>query len=162
LATVWRKDHPADGPEDRTMFERCLLPYDTPNLLAGYNSNFQIFQTANTVVILQEGIHHARVIPLDGGPHVGGGLRQLRGDSRGHWEGETLVIDSTNFSPLSNLKGAGQNLHLVERMTRIAPDTLEWVITADDRTTWTKPWTARLLLKTSQEKLFEYACHEGN
>jgi hypothetical protein len=157
-----RKDHPADGPEDRNLFERCLMPGDMPNLLAGYNANFQIYQTVEHVVIHREMIHDFRVIPFAGRPHLSKNLRQLLGDSRGHWEGDTLVVETTNFSSLSNLRGSSSNLRLVERLTRIAPDTLQYEFTATDPATWTKPWTARLLLKLSKDKMYEYACHEGN
>jgi hypothetical protein len=157
-----RKSSPADGPEDRNLFERCLNSPDWPNLLAGYNSNYQILQVPGYVVIFQELIHDARIIPLDGRPHLGKNVRMLLGDSRGRWEGETLVVDTTNFSDTSNLRGASANLHLVERFTRIAGDTLQYEFTATDPTTWTRPWTARMLLKASPSRLFEYACHEGN
>jgi hypothetical protein len=157
-----RKDHPADGPEDRNLFERCISTSDTPNLLAGYNSNFQIFQVPGYVVIQQELIHHARIIPIDGRPHLDKGIKLLLGDSRGRWEGDTLVVDTTNFSARSRLRGASENLHLVERYTRISADTVQYEFTATDPTTWTRPWTARLLLKSSPDKLYEYACHEGN
>jgi hypothetical protein len=157
-----RKTHPADGAEDRNRFERCIGTGDHPNLLAGYNSNFQIIQGADYVVILSELIHDARIVPMDGRPHVSKNVRLQLGDSRGHWEGDTLVVDTTNFSSSSNLRGASENLHLVERITRTAADTIEYQFTATDPTTWTSPWTARLLWKASRDRLFEYACHEGN
>ncbi|HEY7172946.1 MAG TPA: hypothetical protein VH417_18970 [Vicinamibacterales bacterium] len=157
-----RKDHPADGPEDRNLFERCLMPGDFPNLLAGYNANFQILQNTAYVAIQREMMHDVRIIPTDARPHVNARVRQLLGDSRGRWDGETLVVDTTNFSTLSNLRGASNGLHLVERFTRIAPDTLQYEFTASDPTTWTAPWTARLLLKLTRDSIYEYACHEGN
>src|SRR5262249_17498764 len=120
--TARRRDHPADGPEDRNLFERCLMPGDFPNLLAGYNANFQIYQSANYVAIQREMIHDVRIIPTDSRPHVEKSVSQLLGDSRGRWEGDTLVVDTTNFSKLSNLRGASTGLHLVERFTRISPD----------------------------------------
>jgi hypothetical protein len=161
-AAARRKEHPADGPEDRNLFERCLIPGETPNLLAGYNANFQIYQSADHVAMQREMIHDVRVIPLDGRPHIGRNVKQLLGDPRGRWEGDTLVVETTNFSTLSNLRGSSSGLHLIERFTRIAPDTLQYDFTASDPTTWTKPWTARLLLKMSKDKMYEYACHEGN
>jgi hypothetical protein len=161
-AVARRRDHPADGPEDRNLFERCLMPGDFPNLLAGYNANFQILQNAAYVAIQREMMHDIRIIPTDSRPHVNSNVRQLLGDSRGRWEGETLVVDTTNFSTLSNLRGASSGLHLVERFTRIAPDTLQYEFTANDPTTWTGPWTARLLLKLTKDSIYEYACHEGN
>jgi len=100
------------------------MPGDMPNLLAGYNANFQVYQSADDVVILREMIHDVRVIPLDGRPHLNQNVRQLLGDARGRWEGDTLVVETTNFSSLSNLRGASSNLRLVDRFTRIAPDTL--------------------------------------
>jgi hypothetical protein len=157
-----RKNHPADSAEDRNRFERCIGTGDHPNLLAGYNSNFQIIQGADHVVILSELIHDARIVPMDGRPHLNKNVRLQLGDPRGHWEGETLVVETTNFSPSSNLRGASENLHLVERFTRTAADTVEYQFTATDPTTWTRPWTARLLLKASKDRLYEYACHEGN
>jgi hypothetical protein len=161
-AVARRRDHPADGPEDRNLFERCLMPGDFPNLLAGYNANFEILQNAAYVAIQREMMHDVRIIPTDNRPHVNANVRQLLGDSRGRWEGETLVVDTTNFSTLSNLRGSSSGLHLVERFTRIAPDTLQYEFTASDPATWTGPWTARLLLKLTKDSIYEYACHEGN
>lgn len=157
-----RKERPADDPEDRGLFERCLSHPEMPNLLAGYNSNLQILQVPGYVVIQQELIHEARIIPLDGRPHLSKEIKLLLGDSRGRWDGDTLIVDTTNFSARNNLRGASENLHLVERFTRISDDTVQYEFTATDPTTWTKPWTARLLLKSSRDKLYEYACHEGN
>jgi hypothetical protein len=161
-AAARRRDHPADGPEDRNLFERCLMPGDFPNLLAGYNANFQILQNAGYVAIQREMMHDVRIIPTDARPHLHKSVGQLLGDSRGRWEGETLVVDTTNFSRLSNLRGSSSGLHLVERFTRVAPDTLQYEFTATDPTTWTSPWTARLLLKLTKDDIYEYACHEGN
>jgi hypothetical protein len=157
-----RETHPADNPEDRNLFERCIMPGEFPNLLAGYNANFEMLQTANAVAILREMIHDVRVIPTDGRPHLDQRVGQLLGDSRGRWEGETLVVDTTNLSTLSNLRGSSTGLHLVERFTRTAPDTLQYEFTATDPTTWTQPWTARLLLKLTTDRIYEYACHEAN
>lgn len=157
-----RKAHPADNPEDRNLFERCLMPGDFPNLLAGYNANFEILQTADHVAILREMIHDVRAVPTDGRPHLDKRLGQLLGDSRGRWDADTLVVETTNFSTLSNLRGSSTGLHLVERFTRIAPDTLQYEFTATDPTTWTQPWTARLLLKLTTDHIYEYACHEAN
>jgi len=156
------REHPPDGPEDRNLFERCLMPGDFPNLLAGYNANFQIYQSVDLVAIQREMIHDVRMIPLDGRSHVSRRIGQLLGDSRGRWEGDTLVVDTTNFSTLSNLRGSSTGLLLVERFSRVAPDTLEYEFTASDPSTWTKPWTARLLLKLTTDSMHEYACHEGN
>ena len=161
-AAAHQRDHPADGPEDRNLFERCLMPGDFPNLLAGYNANFEILQSKDHVAVLREMIHDIRAIPTDGRPHLDTRVRQLLCDSRGRWEGDTLVVDTTNFSTLSNLRGSSTGLHLVERFTRISPDTLQYEFTATDPATWTEPWTARLLLKLTTDHIYEYACHEAN
>ena len=153
--------HPSDGPEDRTLGDRCLH-FGAPRMGAGYNSYFQILQTPDHVAILQEMGHEARLIPLDGRPHVDAGIRLWNGNARARWEGETLVIETANFSPQARYQQASRNLRMVERYTRIAPDTIRHEITLDDPTTWTRPWTVMILLKQTQDPLFEYACHEGN
>jgi len=106
--------------------------------------------------------HEARIIPLDGSPHLGATLRPWNGDSRGRWEGNTLVIETTNFSEKSYFMGATENLKVVERFTRVAPDTINYQITLTDPTTWTRPWTAMMPLRQRNETLYEFACHEGN
>ena len=151
----------SDGPEDRTLSDRCLH-FGAPRLGAGYNSYFQILQTPGYVTILQEMGHEARVIPLDGRPHLGTDLRLWNGNGRASWEGDTLVIETTNFSKKSRWQGASENLTMVERYTRIGPYTVQQEVTFNDPTTWTQPWTVRILLKKTEEPLFEYACHEGN
>jgi len=151
----------ADSWEDRGLGERCIT-FGAPRLGAGYNSYIQLFQSRDYVVILQETIHDARIIPIDGRPHAPANLRQWLGNSRGHWEGDTLVIDTTNYSPKSNLMGASEKLHVVERLTRVSETTLKHEVTFDDPSTWTKPWTLMIPLKQVNEKMFEYACHEGN
>ena len=125
-----------------------------------YNNNFQLFQNAGYVVILNEMVHDARLVPLDGRPH--GNIRQWLGDARGRWEGDTLVVDTRNFSRGTSLAGSSANMHLVERFTRVDADTLLYEFTVEDPSTWTKSWTAQLSMKKSQEPMFEYACHEGN
>ena len=152
---------PADGPEDRSLSERCIS-FGVPRLGAGYNSYYQILQTPGYVVIFMETIHDARVIPLDGRPHISQDIRQWHGDPRGHWEGDTLVVDTTNYSPKSYLRGSAENLHAVERFTRVGPHTISYEITVDDPTTWTNAWTAMILLKKTEDSIFEFACHEGN
>jgi hypothetical protein len=107
-------------------------------------------------------IHDTRVVPLDGRPHLPAGIRQWMGDPRGRWEGETLVVDSTNFTDKTNFRGADQNLHLIERFTRTGPDTIQYRFTVEDPTAFTKPWTGELILTKISGPLFEYACHEGN
>jgi hypothetical protein len=123
---------------------------------------YQIVQTPSYVVLFLEAVHEARIISLDGRPHLSASVRQWQGDSRGHWEGQTLVVDTTNFSASNNFMGSSDHLHLVERFTRVAPDRIDYEITIDDLTTWTAPWTAVIRLKRSADRLFEYACHEGN
>jgi len=127
-----------------------------------YNNNFQILETHDQVVILNEMIHDARVIPLDGRPHVAGTIREWRGDSRGHWDGNTLVVDTTNFSDEYSFRGSDRNLHLTERFTRTSPDTLLYEFTVDDPTAFSKPWTAQIAVTRTKGPIFEYACHEGN
>ena len=158
----YRKQHPADSWEDRSLGERCLS-FGVPRLGAGYNSYYQIFQSADHVVILMEMAHDARVIPIDGTPPLDDDIRLWHGDSRGHWEGETLVIETANFSSKSNFRRApSKNLRLTERLTRVGPTTLDYEVTIDDPTTWTAPWTASIPLAGTEDPIFEYACHEGN
>ena len=153
--------HPSDGPEFRPMNDRCLN-FASPRVLGGYNSYFLIVQTPDHVAILQEQGHIARVIPLDGRPQIDDGIRLWTGSARGRWEGETLVIETANYSPQSRFLRSSEHLRLVERWTRVAPDTIQQDITMYDPTTWTRPWTIRLFLKQTQDPLFEFACHEGN
>ena len=130
----------------------------------------QLFQNADHVVVLNEMVHDARVVPLDGRPHLPEDIRQWMGDSRGHWEGDTLVVDTTNFtaetssfSPSAMVAlGSGEHLHLTERFTRVGPDTLLYEFTVRDPRTFTRPFTAALPMKKLDAPIFEYACHEGN
>lgn len=162
-----RKLRPADGPENFSLSLRCIT-FGLPNTFAGYNSYYQFFQTPDYVVIVTELIHDARIIPLDGRPHGGPNLRQWLGDSRGHWEGDTLVVDTVNFvdqsaNGTSALRVSGsKNLHLIERFTRVGPNTIDYEFTIDDPTMYTKKWTAMIPLRRSPDKLYEFACHEGN
>ena len=156
-----RDEHPADTYTDRPLQERCVS-YGVPRLGAGYNSYAQLFQSADHVVFLNEMIHDARVIPIDGQPHLPDRVRQLHGDSRGHWEGDALVIETTNYSLQARFLGASDNLHIVERLTRVGPKTLNYEVTITDPTTWTRPWTVIIPLMGSDDAIFEYACHEGN
>jgi hypothetical protein len=149
------------NPEEVNLGERCIT-YGVPWLVAGYNSYIQIFQTPNYVAILQEMIHDVRIVPLDGRPHVNGSLRLWNGDSRGRFEGNSLIVTTTNYSPKTRLQGSSENLRLVERFTRVSPDTLEYRLTFEDPTVWTTPWTMMIPLKRSEEPIHEYACHEGN
>jgi hypothetical protein len=132
-----------------------------PPLLPGvYNNNVQFVQTRDHVAIVSEMIHDARIVPIDGRPH--GAIRRWMGDSRGHWEGRTLVVDTINFTDKTEFRGASDHLHLVERFTRVAADTIDYRFTADDPTTWTREWTADFPLKKTDQAMYEYACHEGN
>ncbi len=149
------------GPEDRSLSERCIT-YGSPQLVAGYQSYYQVVQSSNSVVILTEMIHDARVIPMDGRPHLQPNIQNWMGDPRGHWEGDTLVIDSTNFKPGAFRNISTEKLHVVERFTRTSQDTLQWELTIDDPGVWTKPWTAMIPLRSSKKAVFEYACQEGN
>ena len=147
--------------DDRSLGERCLS-FGAPRLGAGYNSYYQLFQTPEHVVILVEMGYDARIIPLDGRPHVDDDVRQWLGDSRGYWDGETLVVETRNYSPLANFMGAAEHLQVTERFTRVSEDVLRYEVTASDPTTWTRPWTAIIPLRRSPDALYEYACHEGN
>ena len=165
LAAIDARQRLPAGPEDLSSGLRCItwgVPRLGGNFGAGPYSYYQIFQSRGYVVLTMEVIHDARIIPLDGRPHLPQSIHQWNGDSRGRWEGKTLVVDTTNFSPKSNFMGAGENLHLVERFTRISPEEIRYEITLSDPTTWTKPWTAVVPLKRTQEAIYEFACHEGN
>ena len=151
----------AEGPEDRSLGERCIS-FGVPRVNAGYNSYIQLFQSADSVAIQMETIHDARLVPLDGKPHVANNVRLWHGDSRGRWEGDTLVIDTTNYSSKGAVMGATDKLHVIERFTRVSPKTLHYEITFDDPDTWTKPWTLMIPLKYTTDAIYEYACHEGN
>ena len=152
---------PAAWTNDRGLSER-FITFGLPNLLAGYNSYYQIFQTADHIVIVQELIHTTRIIPLDGSNHVNHSIKQWHGDSRGRWEGDTLIVETIHFSPQSDFRGAHENLLLTERFTRIGPEQLQYEFTVDDPTTWTEPWTAVVPWTRTDDPIFEYACHEGN
>jgi len=154
----------AEGPEDRPLSERCIVrPNSGPPMTpTGYNNNFQLIQAPGYVVIFNEQIHDARIVPLNGQPHLPQNVRQWMGDSRGHWEGDTLVVDTTNFNGKANFRGSGENMHLVERFTRTDPGTLLYEFTVDDPQSFTQRWTGQIPMKRTQEPMYEYACHEGN
>jgi len=153
---------PTEGPEDRPLGERCITGFNSgpPMVPAAYNMNVQIFQTADHVVLLNEMVHNARIIPLDGSGHGSVALRT--GDSRGYWEGETLVVETTNFLGETSFRNSSKNLHLMERFTRMGAEGLLYTFTVSDPTTWTSPWTVELPMRQSDLPMFEYACHEGN
>ena len=153
--------HATDGPENRNLWERCLTR-GLPMLPGPYNNDFEIVQGPGYVAILHEMIHDVRVIPLDGRPHLPPSITQWFGDPRGHWEGDTLVVDTTNFSPETNFRGASDRLHLIERFTRVAPDEIRYEFTVDDPTTFTRVWKAEIPMYPAEGRIFEYACHEGN
>ena len=160
-ARAYRRDHPADTYTDRDSTDRCIT-WGVPRIGAGYNSYFQFVQTPDNLAILKELIHDVRIIPIDGQPHLDDRVRQWMGDPRAHWDGDTLVVETTNFSEKSDFRGSAENFHLVERFTRVAPDTLNWELTFTDPTHWTRPWTVLIALKKSDDPVFEFACHEGN
>jgi hypothetical protein len=159
-----RRLHPADDPEDLTLGDRCLVRGSSgpPMLPAGYNNNYQILQTKDYVVILVEMIHDARIIPLDGRGHLPGSVRQWMGDSRGRWEGGTLVVETTNFTDKTNFRGASEHLRVIERFTRTDENTLLYQFTIDDPHSYTRIWSGEIPMKRADGPLFEYACHEGN
>jgi hypothetical protein len=158
-----RRLHPADGPEDRSLGERCLVFNAGPPMLSGpYNNYVQIFQTRDHVVIFNEMIHDTRIVPLDGRPHLPPALRSWQGDSRGRWDGDTLVVETTNFTDKTNVRGSGERLRLVERFTRADANTLHYEFTIDDPGSFVKPWTAILPMAKTDDLIYEYACHEGN
>jgi hypothetical protein len=169
-----RRRERAERVEDRSLGERCISwgNEGPPMLGSTYNANLQIVQTRDSVAISHEIIHGTRIIPLDGRPHLPDAVRQLGGDSRGHWEGDTLIVDSTNFTERTNFRGppatarqdifSSAALHVVERFKPIDADTIRYQFTVEDPTVWTKPWSGELLMRRIQGPILEYACHEGN
>jgi hypothetical protein len=153
-----------DSAQSNELDDRCMIfaGAGPPMLPAGYNSNYQIVQAPGYVMILFEQNHDVRVIPLDGRPHIPRNMRQWIGDSRGRWDGNTLVVETTNFNGKNPLRGSSENLRVVERFTRLDADTIDYKFTVEDESTWTRPWTAALPLKKTVGPLFEHACHEGN
>jgi hypothetical protein len=158
-AAAKRTRGPSDGPEDRPLSERCIS-YGAPRIAANYNSYVQIIQSPSTTVLLQEMIHDARVVPMTPGPHLPAHIRQLHGDPRGRWDGDTLVVETTNY--INGFQGSTPDVKLTERYTRVSPDFINWEITVDDAKTWTKPYTFMIRLKKATGLVYEYACHEGN
>ena len=166
------QEYPFDSYLDLDAGDRCILGLNAgpPIVPAAYNQNLLLLQTPDHVVLLTEIVHTVRVVPLDGRPRLGDALLQWSGDARGHWEGDTLVIESANFlderrwttsNPMGAI-GSTKDLRLVERFTRVDPDTLEYAFTVDDPTIWTAPWTASVPMRRTDGPVFEYACHEGN
>jgi hypothetical protein len=169
---AWSRLHGMDGPEDRPLIERCLVfPTTGPPMLPSFfngtpygplETNYSIIQNRDFVEIYIDHNHERRIIPLDGRPHLPSTVRQWFGDPRGRWEGDTLVVDSTNFTNKTKFRGADENLHLIERFRRTGPDTLLYTFTVDDPTAFTKQWTGEYPFRASQDTMYEYACHEGN
>ena len=159
-----RKGHEFDTAQNRPLSERCIMwPVEGPPMLSStYNNNIEIVQGPGYVAILSEMIHDVRMIPLDGRPHVSENIRLWRGDSRGRWEGNTLVIDTTNFTDKTAFRGSTEKLHVVERISRPSQDVLLYEFTVEDPTTWTKPWSAQIVMPRIDGAIFEYACHEAN
>ena len=154
---------PADSWDDRTLFERCItrgLP--TVMLPAPYNGNIRILQSAGTVAIVTEMMHEARIVPLDDRPHLPADHRQWLGDSRGWWDGETLIVETTNFTDRTPFRGSSARMRLTERFTRVAPDVLAYEVTVADPATWARPWTVSFPMARASGVMYEYACHEGN
>jgi hypothetical protein len=163
-----------DGPEDLGLFERCILGINSgpPMVPSVYNNNVQVLQTPRYVVLLNEMIHDARIVPIDGRPPVAARIRQWMGDSRGHWEGDTLVIVTANFTDKASFNGdflgrgrhggSGKAFRVIERFRRLGPETLRYEFTVEDLTWWTRPWSAVLPMTATEGPLFEFACHEGN
>ena len=154
----------ADSAEGRSLADRCILGFNAgpPMTPGAYNNHVQIFQTPEYLVLVTEMVHNARIIRVDGRPHLTPRLRQYTGDSRGHWEGRTLVIDTTNFLRETSFRGSSADLHLVERLTRVDADTLVYEFRVEDPKTWTRPWAANMPMRKVPGPIYEYACHEGN
>jgi hypothetical protein len=158
------RGHEFDGPENRSLAERCIQVRNAgpPMIPTNYNSNYQIVQSPGYVALLSEQIHDVRVIPTDGRPHLSANIRLISGDSVGHWEGDTLVVETTNFTNQTAYENSGEHMKLIERFTRTGPDTLVYEFTVNDPETFSKPWTARYPMTKTNYILWEYACHEGN
>ena len=160
-AAAAARNRRTEGPEDRALQERCIT-YGSPQLTAGYQSYSRIVQASKAVAFETEMIHDTRIIPLDGRPHLPSAVQFWLGDSRGHWEGETLVVDTTNYKPQSFMSASSEKLHVMERFTRTGPESLKYEITINDPETWMKPWSLMIPLKHTPDQIYEYACQEGN
>ena len=153
-----------DSAESNQLDDRCLIMAGAgpPMLNTAYNANYQIVQAPGQVMILTEMIHDVRIIPLDARPQPHRNVRQWMGVSTGRWEGNTLVVETTNFNGKNPLEGSSENMRVTERFTRVAADTIHYTFTVDDPSTWTRAWTAEMPMRSSEGPLFEHACHEGN
>jgi len=154
----------ADTPQSRSLADRCILGFNAgpPMTPGAYNNHVQIAQAPGYITLVVEMVHDARIVPVDGRPHLPTAIRQYTGDSRGHWQAGTLVIDTANFLRETSFRGSSANLHLTERFTRIDANTLMYEFTVDDPQTWTRPWTAAIPMQKIDQPIYEYACHEGN
>jgi hypothetical protein len=155
---------PFNGPEDLGLLDRCISRSVPGSMIpVMYGNTYEIFQSPGYVVITYEIIHEARIIPMDGRPHIGRAIRQHMGDARGRWEGDTLVVETTHFTKEAAYRGASAaTLRVTERFTRVAPDALKWSATIDDPATWTRPWTLGLALTADPQPILPFECHEGN
>ena len=156
-----RQQQPADGPMFRSLTERCIT-FGMPPVPGPYNNNYLIIQTPDHVVLFSEMIHNTRIVPLDGRDRPADGVRLWSGAARGHWEGDTLVVVSTHFSPKAAYRGSTEGLRLEERFTRVGPETINYSATLTDSETWTRPWTFAMPMTRTDQPTYEYACHEGN
>ena len=153
----YRRLHPADGPEDRPLLERCInvLSAGPPMVPTVYNNNYQIVQSPDYIVILNEMVHDARIVPLDGRPGLPNQIRQVLGSSRGHWEGDTLVIETANFTDKTSFRGSSENMKLTKRFTRTADDILLYQFTVNDPAAFTRPWTAEIPSRKTAGPVYE-------
>ena len=153
-----------EGPEDLELWTRCILGRTAgpPMIPGAYNNNYQFVQTRDSIAIDAEMIHDVRIIPLDGRRHVSSAIRLWMGDSVGHWEGDTLVVDTTNFTDQTPFHGSDRNLHVIERFTLKGPNTLQYRFTIDDLTAFTRTWAGEIIMSRARGPLYEYACHETN
>ena len=159
------KAHYGENPENFSNTDRCLMMGNAsapPMLPVFYNNNVQIVQTRDYVIILSEMIHDARIVPLDGRPHLPAAIGQWTGNSIGHWERDALVIDTTNFTEKTTVRGSGPRLHIVERLRLSGPNTLRYQFTIDDPESFVRPWSGESAMARTEDRMFEYACHEGN
>ncbi len=159
-----RQAHPADGPENRSNAERCLIGFNIgpPMNPSAYNNNVQIVQATDYVLLLNEMVHEARIVPIGARTHLPSSMRRWMGDSIGRWEGDTLVVETTNFTDKTSVRGSDREMRLVETFTRVAPDQLRYQYTVDDPTAFTQAWTAEIDMTPTGDRIYEYACHEGN
>jgi len=156
--------HRPEGPEEFNLQVQCIIwPTAGPPMVPGpYNNNYQIVQTRDSIAINVEMIHDMRIIPLDGRRHISSSIREWMGDSAGHWDGDTLVVDTTNFTDKTHFRGSDRNLHLIERLRLIDPNTIQYRFTVDDLTAFVEPWTGEIIMSRTAGPIYEYACHEAN